>query len=340
MTLDRATKGLAPGIAAITFALALALLLAGLSMPPAARAESGFDAGRLSFAVTVNDRLTPYHTMIASVMPGKSLAIELTDPHQRKDFSVSASVGRFVPSGQQGWVWEAPTEPGHYPLTITRKDSGETLLLQAFVLVPATQIRDGRLNGYRIGTYPAKPYQGLPAYAAPTGFIEVSAETVKMPVSPHFRLGQFLSKQPSDYPKYLLLSPRLLTKLELLLEDVNGTGLRRTDGFVIMSGFRTPFYNRLIGSSAHSRHMYGGAADIYIDEGKPRGMMDDLNSDGVSDRRDAAILYDLSQNLINRHQRPDLVGGLGEYGARLPVRGPFIHVDVRGQRARWGRPAD
>lgn len=208
------------------------------------------------------------------------------------------------------------------------------MLLQVFVLVPATEVRNGRLNGYRIGNYPAKLFRGLSAYAPPKGFIEVTAGNVDTPVSPHFRLGQFVSKQQSGYPKYLVLSPRLLNKLELLLEDVNAIGIR-TDGFVIMSGFRTPFYNQLIGSSTNSRHMYGGAADIYIDEGHPPGMMDDLNNDGNSDRKDAAILYDLAQDLPYRHRQPELIGGLGEYDARPPIRGPFIHVDVRGS-ARAG----
>jgi peptidase M15-like protein len=322
------------------FLRGMAVLLVGLFLCPVVWADREFDPGKLGFSVTVNQRPVSHHTMIASVMPGQSMAIELKGNSLRNAFSVGGDGGRIKPSGMQGWSWKAPTTPGLYPLVITRKETGETLTLQVFVLVPATDVRDGRLNGYRIGQYPAKPYRGLAAYQAPKGFIEVTADNVNTPVSPHFRLSQFLSKQSSGYPKYLVLSPRLLTKLELLLEDVNATGIRRTDSLVIMSGFRTPFYNRLIGSSVNSRHMFGGAADIYIDEGAPAGMMDDLNNDGLSNRKDAAILYDLTHSLATRHRRPDLIGGLGEYDARLPVRGPFIHVDVRGQRARWGRPAD
>lgn len=329
----------AAGIAMLPLTLFLVFTLTSLLLPSEARAVDAFNPGRLSFSVTVNKVLTPYHTMIASVMPGKSLAIELTGKHLREDFNVTVSGGQFVTKGSGGWSWKAPTKPGHYPLRITRKDSGETLVLKIFVLVPATELHDGRLNGYRIGNYPVKPFRNLLSYAAPPGFIEVTPDYVNTQVSPHFTLGQFLSKQPSDYPKYLLLSPRLLNKLELLLEDVNTAGIR-TDRFVIMSGFRTPFYNRLIGSSTNSRHMFGGAADIYIDESLPRGMMDDLNNDGLSDRKDAAILYDIAQDLPYRHGRPELVGGLGEYDARLPVRGSFIHVDVRGQRARWGRAVE
>jgi hypothetical protein len=32
---------------------------------------------------------------------------------------------------------------------------------------------------------------------------------------------------------------------------------------------------------------------------------------------------------------PDLVGGVAPYKATR-AHGPFVHVDVRGERARWG----
>jgi hypothetical protein len=41
------------------------------------------------------------------------------------------------------------------------------------------------------------------------------------------------------------------------------------DGLTIMSGYRTPFYNRAIGNVPNSRHVFGGAADFYIDD-KPQ----------------------------------------------------------------------
>jgi hypothetical protein len=41
---------------------------------------------------------------------------------------------------------------------------------------------------------------------------------------------------------------------------------------------------------------------------------------------------------VNRVEEayPELIGGLGMYKATRQ-HGPFIHVDVRGNRARWGR---
>jgi len=34
-------------------------------------------------------------------------------------------------------------------------------------------------------------------------------------------------------------------------------------------------------------------------------------------------------------EHPDLIGGVGIYHA-TSAHGPFVHIDVRGTRARWG----
>ena len=104
-----------------------------------------------------------------------------------------------------------------------------------------------------------------------------------------------------------------------------------------MSGYRTPSYNAAIGNGRYSRHVYGGAADIYIDVDGD-GIMDDLNADGVLDRRDAGALYDLVDRLLQDPAHTHLHGGLGEYGSNS-AHGPFVHVDERGWNARWGRSA-
>ena len=56
---------------------------------------------------------------------------------------------------------------------------------------------------------------------------------------------------------------------------------------VIMSGFRTPEYNaqgvgRRGGRARDSRHQFGDAADIYVDN-DGNGMMEDLDGDGRID---------------------------------------------------------
>jgi uncharacterized protein YcbK (DUF882 family) len=102
-----------------------------------------------------------------------------------------------------------------------------------------------------------------------------------------------------------------------------------------MSGYRTPYYNELIGNVKRSRHLLGGAADIFIDESPKDGMMDDLNKDGKIDWRDAHILYEIIDDMYGKKFYEPFVGGLARY-EKTACHGPFVHVDVRGNRARWG----
>ena len=102
-----------------------------------------------------------------------------------------------------------------------------------------------------------------------------------------------------------------------------------------MSGYRTPYYNKAIGNVKYSRHIYGGAADIFIDENPKDNMMDDLNRDAKIDYKDAAVLYEIIDKLYGKPFYQGLVGGLARY-EKTDCHGPFVHIDVRGRRARWG----
>ena len=84
----------------------------------------------------------------------------------------------------------------------------------------------------------------------------------------------------------------------------------------------------------YSRHVWGGAADFYIDEAPADGKMDDLNKDGRVDRADARWLADFINGMSQRGAFGKRIGGIGVYGS-TSVHGPFVHVDVRGTRARW-----
>ena len=103
-----------------------------------------------------------------------------------------------------------------------------------------------------------------------------------------------------------------------------------------MSGYRTPYYNGLIGNAAYSRHLYGEAADIFVDHQPKDGMMDDLNRDGKLDWKDAKVLCRIIEGLCDTKSYEPFIGGLGAY-EKTPYHGPFIHVDVRGCKARWGK---
>ena len=217
------------------------------------------------------------------------------------------------------------------------KDSTGVQRFSVITIRDFTEKLDGRIGGYRIGYWPAE--QGRPiggTYGNPMGFIEITPENMDTPVSEHFRLRDFLTQdQERTWPKYLVLREDLVDKLELVIAQLqaNGHAVRHMS---VMSGFRTPQYNATGGETGGraslSRHMYGDAADVFVDNDGD-GRMDDLNHDGRVDYRDAQVILDAVEEVERRH--PDLTGGVGVYKA-TSSHGPFAHVDVRGNRARWG----
>lgn len=216
----------------------------------------------------------------------------------------------------------APEEPGapELPLTILTP-------------VPASARRDGVLNGYHIGRYPAEGSGRTDRYAPPTAFIEVTPENQDLHVSDHFRLRHFLTKDQFEvWPKYLVLDLRLIDKLELVLQELNAMGVR-ADRMHVMSGFRTPQYNGPGegGRARLSRHTYGDAADVWVDSDGD-GYMDDLNGDGRADLEDVTVMLRAVERVEERY--PELVGGAGLYVA-TDAHGPFIHIDARGVHSRW-----
>ncbi len=200
-------------------------------------------------------------------------------------------------------------------------------------VVPATETRGGRLNGYHIGTYPTAGSGRTDVYAPPTGFIELHPETVDLPVSRHLTVGQFITKdQVNVWPKYVALDMRLIDKLELVVQELNGMGIR-ADRVHVMSGFRTPQYNGPGGDGRASlpRHMWGVAADMWIDNDGD-GLMDDLNGDGEINMTDAAVIMKAVDRVEARF--PELIGGAGLYPT-TSTHGPYIHIDARGHHSRW-----
>jgi hypothetical protein len=208
--------------------------------------------------------------------------------------------------------------------------------LTVLSMVPIAERRDGRIGRYLIGTWPSeRAPPRTPAYAPPRGMVRVTPENLDLPVSRHFRLRDFVTKGQEDvWPKYVLISPRLLDKLELTIDELERSGhpVRRVG---IISGFRTPNYNMgggdPRGRGAQSRHMYGDAMDWFIDNDGD-GRMDDLNGDGRVDLQDLRIMAEAAERVEQRY--PHLIGGIGVYRP-TGAHGGFIHIDTRGYRARW-----
>jgi hypothetical protein len=291
-------------------------------------AATGYEPGRTDFYLNIGDLRIDYNVFALMVMPGDAINIETSIPSQL------VGPDPVVQILQNSWTWRAPDEAGTHTLALHA--DGESITLHVFVLEPATNKIGDSLLGYQIGYYRDQPMRSLPNYQKPTGFIRVTPDNRNLHVSPHFTLGQFLCKQESGWPKLMVLRPQLLLKLERVLEEINRAGIR-TDSLTIMSGYRTPWYNRAIGNrTTSSRHVYGGAADIFIDVNPRDGQMDDLNQDGKIDKKDADYLYDLLQSWTTEAWWESLIGGMASYKANN-AHGPFVHIDERGYPARWSR---
>jgi uncharacterized protein YcbK (DUF882 family) len=229
----------------------------------------------------------------------------------------------------------APSAPGYWRLVLRRHDEEFAVDdLAVITRVPFDQKRNGRLNGYLIGTYPTAGSHRNDQYAPPGGFIEVTPENRDVHISRHLRIGQFLTKdQFNVWPKYVALDLRLIDKLELTVQELHAMGVR-AERIHIMSGFRTPNYNGPGegGRALLSRHTFGDGADIWIENGARTGYIADLNGDGRQDTADAQVIRQAVERVEQKY--PELVGGVGVYREN-GARSPFVHIDVRGARSRW-----
>jgi len=209
--------------------------------------------------------------------------------------------------------------------------------LDTMSLLPFHAKIDGRIGAYKLGYWPAERGK-IPsaAYANPAGFYEVTPANEDTYVSPHFQLRDFLTHDQSNvWPKYVVLREPLIQKLEDVIADLDAHGTP-VEHVQVMSGFRTPEYNALGvgegGRVSNSRHQYGDAADVFVDNDH-NGRMDDLNGDGRVDAADDRVIVQAVDRVEREH--PELIGGAGIYHS-TEAHGPFVHIDARGHRARWG----
>lgn len=124
----------------------------------------------------------------------------------------------------------------------------------------------------------------------------VSTEGADKRVAEHFVLGAF---QCTDGTDILLLHPRLVALCQAIRDRVGGP-------VYVNSGFRTHAFNRQIGGAPGSKHLIGGAGDLW--------------SDVVTPEEIARIAERLG------------AGGIGRYDT-------FTHVDVIGRWRRWNNRA-
>jgi uncharacterized protein YcbK (DUF882 family) len=269
---------------------------------------------------------------------GESGAVRFTPVLPGSEVGDAPEGSHVVIDGEPRADFTAPEGAGIYKFVVELNRAQRAIDdLSIVTLVPRSQKQSGKIGPYYLGTWPweegGKPRSAR--YAPPTGFIEVTKENQDFLVSEHFRLRDFLTKDQRDvWPKYLLLDPLLIDKLELTIQELEAVGVT-VKHMSVMSGFRTPRYNHSGGNTEGranlSRHMYGDASDVFVDNDR-NGVMDDIDGDGRVTTKDAEFLGRAVERVERKH--PRLVGGVGVYAACCG-HGPFTHVDVRGYRARW-----
>lgn len=123
-----------------------------------------------------------------------------------------------------------------------------------------------------------------------------------MRLSKNFHISEFACKDGTKVPsEYYDNVARLANSLQAL-RDYLSAPVR------INSSYRHEDYNKAVGGSKNSQHLYARAADITVDGYTP---------DQVAEAIETLIEERLMHN-----------GGLGLYNS-------FTHYDVRSYRARW-----
>jgi hypothetical protein len=237
----------------------------------------------------------------------------------------------------------APARSGVFGLAVRVREAVRPVSgYNVVTLVPYERLQNGRIGQYLLGSWPAARANLAKRgdYSRPEGFIEVTPQNQDTQVSEHFRLRDFLThNQGNVWPKYLVLRIKNVDKVELVMNELNGRGIK-TGTVRVLSGFRTPSYNagggNTTGRATMSRHMFGDAADIFVDN-DGNGSMDDLNGDGKVNIGDSRVICDAVETVERAH--PELIGGCGVYPG-TSSHGPFAHIDTRGYRARWTGSGD
>jgi len=268
--------------------------------------------------------------------------------------------GELDPAKDGAQSCRSPMQPGLYRLLWRPTDSatGPEQPLEVLVLSKSETHVQGdkitvKVNGKSIGAFhdPEKSTvrrvrENASRYRIPEYFATLAPQTIPLKLGPDFDLGDLIAFKDykgadgkkvfttTRHADILPIRTDLIDKLIKLRERLLAKGVKVTR-FWITSGFRTPDYNRSIGGAAFSRHCYGDAVDLCIDEDNDKHM-DDLNGDGKLDRKDGILIGNAVREL--EAEGAVIPGGIGvyEWDSEDSVRS-HVHIDCRGYISRWGQ---
>ena len=118
----------------------------------------------------------------------------------------------------------------------------------------------------------------------------------------NFKLSEFRCRDGTDVPEESMPNVQCLAENLQVLRDHLGKPIH------VISGYRSPKYNRKIGGARRSQHMSARAGDIKIKGMTPKE------------------IKEVIEELISKGEM--VQGGVGLYTT-------FVHYDVRGRKARW-----
>ena len=123
-----------------------------------------------------------------------------------------------------------------------------------------------------------------------------------MKLADNFSLWEFDCRDGTPIPdEYMENVKKLAENLQVIRNKIN-------QPMIIISGYRSPAYNKKIDGAKRSQHMLAKAADIVVS--------------GMDTR-------ELRETIIDLIKKGEIhPGGVGLYST-------FVHYDIRGTNARW-----
>ena len=108
------------------------------------------------------------------------------------------------------------------------------------------------------------------------------------------------------------------TKLNMIEDEIAKQGYKTS--WIVISGKRSRWYNKLLSNSAdNSHHLHGNAIDIFVF---------DIDGDNKFDEKDVKILRTANQYVEKNF--PKYKGSFGTYRSKGYLTRHMVHFDTRG----------
>lgn len=218
-------------------------------------------------------------------------------------------------------------EPAHTGDTGGGEETGEAALAEACYLgpgrdhavcIPVVPYDEGWGEDYH---YP-DPYDGSAQYLPPARFVDLETTDPGLELAPNFALDEYMVAWKG---RWGVMQPHAVEGVQAVRDDVGGP-------VSVNSGYRSPAYNEAVGGVTYSRHQYGDAADLDVDDMSADALADICEAHGADyvatyetghthcDWRDAPLdpaFYDAGEaRAMVRRERPRHVASLHQEGGR------------------------